>query len=110
MGRCRLRAHPEGMYERQGDHHGRAEELIAAIGANGHPDLQLTALAAIAESVLAVADEVAELRELFTVKPPQGSGAPPVPFAGPGGPSAPFGVIRDPPWSPGAERQAGWDT
>ena len=47
------------MYERQRDHHGRAEELTAIITADGHPDLQLTALAAVAEAVLAVADEVA---------------------------------------------------
>ena len=57
------------MYERQRDHHGRAEELIAIITAHGHPDLQLTGLAAVAEAVLAVAGEVAGLRELLTVKP-----------------------------------------
>jgi hypothetical protein len=98
------------MYERHGDHHGRAEELIAAISASGHPDLQLTALAAIAETALAVADEVAGLRELLTVKPPPGPSAPSEPFPGPGGPSAPLGVTGDPPWSPGAWLRAGRDT
>jgi hypothetical protein len=61
------------------DHPGRAEELIAMITADGHPDLQLTALAAVAEEVLVVADEVAGLRELLTVKPSPGPGTPSVP-------------------------------
>ena len=46
----------------QRDHHRRAKELVAAITADAHRDPELTALAAVAEAVLAVADELAELR------------------------------------------------
>jgi hypothetical protein len=89
------------------DHPGRAEELMAMITADGHPDLQLTAPAAVAEEVLAVADEVAGLRELLTVKPSPGPGSPSVPSPERGGPSAPFGVIGELPWSPGRPPE-GW--
>jgi hypothetical protein len=85
------------MSERLRDHHARAEELVAAITADGHPDLQLTARAAVAEAVLAVADEVAELRELLTARLPAGPGGPSAPFPGPVRPSGPFGIIGDPP-------------
>jgi hypothetical protein len=83
---------------------------MAIITADGHPDLQLTALAAIAEAVLAVADEVAGLRELLTVKPSPGPGTPSVPSPERGGPSVPFGVIGELPWSPGGRPPEGWGT
>jgi hypothetical protein len=96
------------MYERRPDYHGRAEELVAAITTDEHQDLELTALAAVAEAVLAVADEVAELRELLTVRLPLGPGAPSAPFPVPGAPSVPSGVIRDPAWGPGGRPPGVW--
>lgn len=98
------------MYERRPDYHGRVEELVAAISTDEHRDLELTALAAVAEAVLAVADELAELRELLTVRLPLGPGAPSAPFPLPGAPSVPSGVIRDPAWGPGGQPPGGLGT
>lgn len=86
------------MDERQRDHRGRAEELVAAVTADADRDLELTGLAAVAEAALAVADELAGLRELLTVKLSAGPGAPSVPPWAPGAPSVPPGIIGDPPW------------
>ena len=55
----------------RGDHRGRAEELLTAITANPHRDLELAAHAAAAEAALAVADELAELRQLLTERLPE---------------------------------------
>jgi hypothetical protein len=96
------------MRERQFDHRGRAEELVAAITADADRDLQVTALAAVAEAALAVADELAGLRELLALKPPPGPSAPPVPPWEPGAPRVPPGVIGDPPWGQGEPPPGPW--
>jgi len=53
------------------DHHRKpAGELLAALAADTHRNPELTAMAAVAEAVLTVADQLDELRELLTVKLP----------------------------------------
>ena len=97
------------MYERRADYHERTEELVAALTTNENQDLEVTALAAVAEAVLAVADELAGLRELLTVRLPLGPGAPSAPFQVPAPPPVPPGpgVIPEPPWGPGGRPPGG---
>jgi hypothetical protein len=52
------------------DHRERAEELLAAVAAQEDTGRELTAMAAIAEAMLAVADELEALRALTSVRPP----------------------------------------
>lgn len=54
-----------------GDHRGRAEGLVAAITPDPPRNLELTAHAAVAEAALAVADELAKLRELLEERLPE---------------------------------------
>ena len=53
------------------DHHRkRAGELLAAIAADTNRNLEVTAVAAVAEAMLTVADQLDELRELLTGRLP----------------------------------------
>lgn len=54
------------------DHRERAGELLAAIAADPQRNLEHAAMAAIAEAMLAVADELDDLRELLTMRLPAG--------------------------------------
>ena len=54
----------------RGDHQGRAEELVAEITSPPHRNLELAAQAAVAEAALAVADELAKLRQLLAERLP----------------------------------------
>jgi hypothetical protein len=58
------------------DHHERAEELLADIAGEAHTDRELTAMAAVAEAVLAVADVPEELGALLSVRPSEPPGPP----------------------------------
>jgi hypothetical protein len=72
----------------RGDHRGRAEELVTAITADPTRHLELAAQAAVAEAMLAVADELAELRQLLTKRLP-----PPPPLQRPAPGPFPAGVV-----------------
>jgi hypothetical protein len=61
------------------DHRERAEALLADIANHEHIGHQLTATAAIAEAMLAVADELEELRAMLRVRPPGPSEPPRTP-------------------------------
>ena len=63
------------------DHRERAEELLADIAGEAHTDRELTAMAAVAEAVLAVADVPKELGALLSVRPSKPPG-PPGPLPG----------------------------
>lgn len=57
---------------RPGDHRGRAAELVAAaVTANPHWRPEAAVQAAVAEAMLAVADELAALRKLLTERLPE---------------------------------------
>ena len=58
----------------RGDHRRRAEELLAEITAPLHRNRELAAQAAVAEAALAVADELAKLRQLLAKRLPDYSG------------------------------------
>jgi hypothetical protein len=66
------------------DHRERAEGLLADIAAHQHPGDEFTPMMAIAEAVLAVADELEELRALMGARPSVPPGPPRTP--GPPGP------------------------
>lgn len=55
----------------RGDPPGRAEDLVAEITAPLHRNRELAARAAVAEAVLAVADELAKLRQLLAERLPK---------------------------------------
>ena len=52
----------------QRDQHERARELLTAVTADPHRDLELTAMAAVAAAILAIADELSQLRSILGMK------------------------------------------